>query len=398
MKTKRLKYNCVACRKARTKCDRSAPVCRRCKRLGLACVSVAVKVGRPTAESQEQTDQLYQDAKNLVEESKKDTGPAKMIKNSILQEVNLKGTNVKTGGAVHNAVQAWCKHWLWIATRRKSVFLMSEALSLAATFKIPFDCISEIMQKTNNKSLLKFEPWVRFSELSNVSLRSLIPDKTIKECYDTTSITRVTSYGRSLFLVSPKMEEYINEKEANEMWCNNSGDVFAKIMTAPSLRSLLKSLGKMLFKNDTIPHVFDKSIGETRTYTLKKILKEHAFINRHGTIVTKRACATFLLSLDGEYYQTSITILGNSSVADDEISNVGKRKRSLLLEEWQKDNDSWKHKLAKHESNEERVDNDFDIGIIESFPSNVVAEKTTSLFPEFDGDTFDFDAPLPEFQ
>ena len=156
MKTKRLKYNCVACRKARTKCDRSAPVCRRCKRLGLACVSVAVKVGRPTAESQEQTDQLYQDAKNLVEESKKDTGPAKMIKNSILQEVNLKGTNVKTGGAVHNAVQAWCKHWLWIATRRKSVFLMSEALSLAATFKIPFDCISEIMQKTNNKSFHLF--------------------------------------------------------------------------------------------------------------------------------------------------------------------------------------------------------------------------------------------------
>ncbi len=152
-----------------------------------------------------------------------------------IQEVNLKGTNVKIGGAVHNAVQAWCKHWLWTATRRKSVFLMSEALSLAATFKIPFDCISEIMQKTN-KPLLKFEPWVRFSELSNVSLRSLIPDKTIKECYDTASITRVTFYGRSLFLVSPKIEEYINEKEANEMWCNNSGDVFAKIMTAPSLR------------------------------------------------------------------------------------------------------------------------------------------------------------------
>ena len=44
------------------------------------------------------------------------------------------------------------------------------------------------------------------------------------------------------------------------------------------------------------------------------------------------------------------------------------------------------------------LDNDFDMGVVESFPSNALAKKTTSLFPEFDGDTFDFDASLPEFQ
>ena len=60
-------------------------------------------------------------------------------------------------------------------------------------------------------------------------------------------------------------------KEANEMWCNNSGDVFAKIMTAPSLRSLLQNQkpGKCYSKM-TRYHVFDKSIGETRTYTLRE--------------------------------------------------------------------------------------------------------------------------------
>ena len=77
MKTKRLKYNCVACRKARTKCDRSAPMCREMQTPWFGLRLRSREVGRPTAESQEQTDQLYQDAKNLFEESKKDTGQQK---------------------------------------------------------------------------------------------------------------------------------------------------------------------------------------------------------------------------------------------------------------------------------------------------------------------------------
>ena len=51
----KLKHNCVACRKARTKCDRTAPTCRRCKRLGLACVSVAVKTMDSATENAEKT-------------------------------------------------------------------------------------------------------------------------------------------------------------------------------------------------------------------------------------------------------------------------------------------------------------------------------------------------------
>ena len=47
---KKLPHNCAHCRKARTKCDKQYPSCRRCVRKGLTCVGgdKPAKRGRPT--------------------------------------------------------------------------------------------------------------------------------------------------------------------------------------------------------------------------------------------------------------------------------------------------------------------------------------------------------------
>ena len=43
---KRFRHNCLQCRKAKTKCDRARPSCKRCVRLGYECLFVEVKRGR----------------------------------------------------------------------------------------------------------------------------------------------------------------------------------------------------------------------------------------------------------------------------------------------------------------------------------------------------------------
>ena len=51
-----LPYNCERCRKDKTKCDKTWPKCRRCKRKGYECVSVMTKRGRPAKKAEEAFD------------------------------------------------------------------------------------------------------------------------------------------------------------------------------------------------------------------------------------------------------------------------------------------------------------------------------------------------------
>ena len=330
----KLKHNCVACRKARTKCDRTAPTCRRCKRLGLACVSVAVKIGRPTTQSREKSKLLYDKAVQIALESKNDKGPAKIIKDSILHEVDLVGSIVKKDGPVYQAIKAFVTYWVWTAVRRETVFLMSEALSLASTFRIPFEYVSKIMTKIKEPTLTS-EPWVYYGMISENTFKTRIPNTTLESCYGGIKLVRCTYFGRSLFLVSDKMNKYMTEELANEMWRNNTGDVFAKIMTSPSLERLLKPFGKMIFKNDTTKYTFDKLKGDIEAYVLVRTFRNMELIDVKGNTTNRNTIIVqFLLSTCGEYYQVHLTISNdnnnnnnnhnNNSEGDGSSSSSGK--------------------------------------------------------------------------
>ena len=93
---KYLTYNCTECRYARTKCDRNTPVCRRCNRLGLVCLSV-----KP-----------YSSNIPVINAA----SPQPAIAN-ILQSVV---TRFKEKEDMKCVFKAYIRWWLWMALERES--------------------------------------------------------------------------------------------------------------------------------------------------------------------------------------------------------------------------------------------------------------------------------------
>ena len=58
-----LKRNCEACRKALTKCDKTGPVCRRCNRKGIPCVTHSF--GKLTCDGKEIVSSAFEEDFNM---------------------------------------------------------------------------------------------------------------------------------------------------------------------------------------------------------------------------------------------------------------------------------------------------------------------------------------------
>ena len=70
--------NCKCCRVARTKCDKIAPICTRCNRLGLACVACPTFRGRPIKNRVPKVRRHFQQSPKARQANFQDYNPSKL--------------------------------------------------------------------------------------------------------------------------------------------------------------------------------------------------------------------------------------------------------------------------------------------------------------------------------
>eukprot|EP00041_Stephanoeca_diplocostata_P024942 m.642216 g.642216 ORF g.642216 m.642216 type:complete len:266 (+) comp22637_c1_seq2:325-1122(+) len=139
---------CVACRMSKVKCDREAP-CRRCIRLGLACVTILPrqysakrrKVDGDGCSIEASKSRLGVDARSFLVEPKKkgkkakDEASSKEVSTIISNQLLEEGTTSNT----RQPLLASMRIWFAMALRRRSVTLLIDTMHLAAKSNISLD-------------------------------------------------------------------------------------------------------------------------------------------------------------------------------------------------------------------------------------------------------------------
>ena len=138
-----LKRNCEACRKALTKCDKTGPVCRRCNRKGIPCVTHSF--GKLTCDGKEIVSSAFEEDFNMQDML------VSTLKES-MKELNLsKGRKQISESSVEFRVRlAIVRKSLWIGFRSKNLKTISEGMQALLKLNRPFSFVEDIFTSTKD--------------------------------------------------------------------------------------------------------------------------------------------------------------------------------------------------------------------------------------------------------
>ena len=340
---KYLKHNCEECRKAQTKCDRTSPVCRRCNRLGIVCLSTPVKRGRPVKENTGELFSYLPLPYRSGTKTPKPAGQASAIQQRILRfkHDSLSKADKQTMRDVVISIIRW---WTWMGYQRESFSLLSEAFKLCNAFEFSFDVFADILGNIgsvqqivlDNKASAETEgkeaekqgsnssgsggaavgaqskakgadPWTEFlladkgddrvfvKRVPEWLLNSWTSDHGYK-------LTRCICYGRAHHFASGQMEaQFIRGSTANKIFFDNSKDVYACLFACGDEKRFFSALSQQQI--DMVPSslVLDKKVGEVKVFQRKFCLKGVRVMGKDGGVYRTDVVNTETLSLDGDY-------------------------------------------------------------------------------------------------
>jgi hypothetical protein len=316
-------------------------------RLGLACVSVPVKTGRPTQSSKQKANEQYTKAVASISKNCNGAGPAKQIMRAIIRMAKEDGrrrtskkkpgtgasqgetTEEKLGSGViwssqdecFNAmdmdqeifanIHAFVVFWVWIAMRRKSANLLSEAMMLAHSFKLPFPHIAVLLTKASTKSIgsnsVNWSYWETVPA-KDIADRVPVENLSIVESGEDNKncgvLLRITYFGRTFFFSTPGfMDNYMSADRANSIWEENKTDVYSQFLTQASLDVIMNQQAKTLFQKERYDYVFDSAVGPVKTFSSQSEFQQLEVINKNKIKEKIYSHINTWLSISGDYYE-----------------------------------------------------------------------------------------------
>ena len=271
-KLQTLTHNCLQCRQARTRCDRTSPCCRRCTRKQLICtggMGEAPRRGRPRGKvptnhgSKKRAlvvvangvdgDKKQRRFRNLptrvhVKESEGvGMTPCRQMQFAILSVV-ADASWVKGGkksawkttdhSLLHKAIVSHVLQWTWIALMRKTLYLLGEVASLCTACRLPFQFVDDVFQAHYRSA----DPPI-WQTLSPETCLTYIPVNNLMAWQNDEGFLLVycTYYGRRFYISSNKMKIFMSAARANDLWADNQRNVISCFFEEESTAKITKT-------------------------------------------------------------------------------------------------------------------------------------------------------------
>ena len=205
-----LLYNCEACRKARTRCDKRAPTCRRCVRLGLTCVCVPVTRGRPSKKDKSSRSPPSTNLLSVSESKKSDCKPndtqcpAVVYQNMLLKALETAG-DVEAKERVKTEASTEVRSWIWYSFTSRSLFMLNQAIQIAQNTGMSFANLADIFSTYQLMGSIKLSVWE-----NSTSFRENISDESlhfIPNMSNQTAICQAHYFGKPYVFVTESMEK-----------------------------------------------------------------------------------------------------------------------------------------------------------------------------------------------
>ena len=271
-----LPFNCAACRAARTKCDRTAPRCRRCQRLGLTCVVVPTKRGRPRKKHAAGATRGAKRPRAAAgtNDAADQQEPARVLLTAVLQIVQER-SDATIRSWLRLQVRMQVRRWTWLALVRQSSFLLSEATMLTNSCKLPFTDVDSIMRTHYSAQLLRSRHAVSpksldsrelchyWQNVDGAAFYERVPQHATWEQKPFPLLLRCSYYGRAQHFASPQMRGFMCAGEADDLWREGRTDIFGEIIGKATLPRLLKVLVQTRMRSADKPfsYTFDTQVG-----------------------------------------------------------------------------------------------------------------------------------------
>ena len=286
-----LTHNCLNCRRARTKCDRTAPCCRRCVRLGLVCSGgegPKPRRGRPKKDeekkNQRQTEVVGKAntskrkhssqrgvEKSLRKRGKKSTRvlvrsstgrgmtPCRQMQMSILSVVldayspaSSSSWNPSSRALLQQAISAHIVQWVWTSLMRGSLYLLAEVIQLCNSCKLPFQLVNNVFREHHQVNHPPLWQTISYEECLN-----RCPSEQIEQWQNDPGflLTFSTFYGRRFYISSKKMSIFMSAELANQLWVENRQNVLSSFIE--SLPELVKTESWLItHPSEKLQHAF----------------------------------------------------------------------------------------------------------------------------------------------
>jgi hypothetical protein len=266
----KLTHNCLQCRQARTKCDKTAPSCRRCKRMGLTCtggMGPPPRRGRPRGStargsSANQKKRVRDGAGSVSHKRSKGLSHAsarvrvndsigkgmtpcrqlQLAMLSVIVDATSAGESGEssTGAAsstnpgmawtterralLHQAISAHIVNWVWTSLMRGSLYLLDEVIHLCKSCGLPFQLVDDVFRAHHRPSsppLWQTMPYAKcLQHCPAEHVRAWQSDPGFVLAFS-------TFYGRRFYVSSDKMQVFMSASRANALWAENRQNIMS---------------------------------------------------------------------------------------------------------------------------------------------------------------------------
>eukprot|EP00945_MAST-04E_sp_MAST-4E-sp1_P002828 g2828.t1 len=318
----KLLFNCKECRSARTKCGREAPSCRRCVRLGLKCVSVPVRLGRPNKREKKQHEKLTK----AVGKAKGKVCPSDLIR-KVLTTALKETTSREAKESMKLPIFAMVRHWTWTALQRQTIRLLHEALTLAKLIGISLAELSDIFAAYNSQCPVHSTGCVWRDEKSyveNVSEMALnfFVGKTNSSAASASgaySIVMTNYKGFGHFWCSEMMsKKFRSNAEANNMYGGNTCDVLASLI-ADSGR-LFYNLFSNVLNYDIVDFKFERNGAPIKAFQKSLKIDSMKVYDREENIYSTDILCHMSQSVNGDYMIVAIEFVSDKLTKLDNLT------------------------------------------------------------------------------
>jgi hypothetical protein len=313
-------YNCEACREAQTRCDRVAPVCRRCNRMGLPCKSTHVKRGRPTRESANKQKIAARQEPTKVREFAE-----KYISSPIFEGLTLR-KNLPPGLAL-----AVLRQRVWVGLRGSRPENIAAGITCLRTLKLPFSALADIfdnfmlpkddfkepdcpLRTPPSEDPSKYFCFRPLTAESYKSFQNVVPQSMI-DVIDADGVyinAKFNYYGTTFFRNSKLFEDEFGA--ANKFNDDYHGNNYFK-----DLMSMFPGQGRFRITDSVLQSVFcmksavlsfDRRVGPVKAFVARYLLYAIPTRNKENQELLTDVEVLQAISADGAYHYLSFSFVG----------------------------------------------------------------------------------------
>ena len=344
-----LSYNCTECRDARTKCDRNSPICRRCNRLGLVCLST-----KP-----------YTATAPIINAAQPLSAIANVIKSVVVR--------FKEKEDMKQVFMAYIRWWMWMALERESENLLSHSILLGKTIRMPFCYYKDVFAKTYSKTAAKGNNNINSGDDEKDHWMNNVYSPMVKafsnEMNSNYTLTRASFEGQTFWWTGSEMaRSYISGEEANKTFKENKRNIITSIFSSNHDRMrFIAAISQEISSFIEIKFQFKKSSNILENaYKSTLTLRNIKVKDRGGMLFQTNVNVRKVLAQNGDFLVETISFVGGVTSVNghdnNEELNAKKRKK-----ENRKKSSVKKKKKTDVDSFEDMVDG---VGISSAYSNN----------------------------